>query len=186
MPKQADNYYVLTGGPGSGKTTLLKHLGARGMNIMPESGRAIIKAQMAIDGSALPWADRGLYAELMLSWDLRTYEAAEKLCGTVLFDRGLPDILGYLALEELEVPAHMVRAAQNYRYNATVFIAPPWKDIFNQDAERRQDFEIAERTFDAMRQIYTRLEYKIIELPFASIERRAEFVCAHIREKLPR
>lgn len=29
---------------------------------------------MAIGGSPLPWADRELFAELMLSWEMRTYQ----------------------------------------------------------------------------------------------------------------
>lgn len=36
------------------------------------------------------------YAERMLEQDLRTYSAAQPLPGRVIFDRGIPDILGYL------------------------------------------------------------------------------------------
>ena len=49
---------VLTGGPGSGKTTLLTALKNEGFEVMPESGRAIIQAEVEQCGSALPWADR--------------------------------------------------------------------------------------------------------------------------------
>lgn len=180
MQAQPNNCIVLTGGPGSGKTTLVDCLGARGMHIMPEAGRAIIQAQSAIDGPAVPWGDRALYAELMLSWELRAYAAAAGLPGPVLFDRGVPDIVGYLTLEGLEVPAHIARAAQACRYNTTVFIAPPWREIFHQDAERRQDFDTARRTCEAMRAVYTRLGYEILELPQAPVTDRADFVCARI------
>ena len=74
-----NSLFVITGGPGSGKSTLIAALAARGISVMPEAGRAIIRDQAAIGGSALPWADRAAYAELMLSWELRSYrEALEK------------------------------------------------------------------------------------------------------------
>jgi predicted ATPase len=60
----------------------------RGMTTMPEAGRAIIQDQVSIGGSALPWADRSAFAELMLSWELRSYREALQRCVPVLFDRG--------------------------------------------------------------------------------------------------
>ncbi|MFN4185265.1 MAG: hypothetical protein ACK4M6_10800 [Hyphomonas sp.] len=56
---------------------MLDGLRAQGMSVMPEAGRATIQAQSAIDGPGVPWGDRALYAELMLSWELR----AARLCG---------------------------------------------------------------------------------------------------------
>ncbi len=180
MPEPSNNYIVFTGGPGSGKTTLLNALCTQGMRVMPEAGRAIIQAQMAIDGPAVPWGDRALYAELMLSWELRAYAAAADLAGPVLFDRGLPDIVGYLTLEGLEVPAHVWRAVEDFRYNRSVFIAPPWPEIFRQDAERRQDQAVAERTYTAMVAVYTALDYRLIELPKAPVSERVAFIRARI------
>lgn len=180
MPALSNTYFVLTGGPGSGKTTLLECLRAQGMSVMPEAGRAIIQAQSAIDGPGVPWGDRALYAELMLIWELRAYRAAADLSGPVLFDRGLPDIVGYLTLEGLATPAHIRRAAGRYRYNSVVFIAPPWREIFHQDAERRQDFDTARRTCEAMRAAYTALGYQLVDLPCAPVSDRADFVRAQI------
>jgi hypothetical protein len=55
-----------------GKTTLIDALAAEGIRHMPEAGRAIIRDQVAIGGTALPWADRAAFAELMLGWELRS------------------------------------------------------------------------------------------------------------------
>lgn len=180
MPQEKTNCFILTGGPGSGKTTLLGHLAGQGITVMPEAGRAIIRSQMAIDGPALPWKDRALFAEHMLGWELRSWEAASPAAGPTLFDRGLPDIVGYLQLEGLDVPGHMLRAAADFRYNRCVFIAPPWPEIFHQDAERRQDFEKAQRTFAAMVRVYTALGYQLLELPRAPVAERADFIRAGI------
>jgi len=176
-----DRFYIITGGPGSGKSTLIAALAAQGRHAMPEAGRAIIQDQSAIGGSALPWADRALFAELMLAWELRSYREARALSGPVLFDRGVPDVTGYLRLCGLPVPAHVQCAAELFRYNRRVFIAPPWAEIFAQDAERKQDFAEAEATYRSLVETYTELEYELIELPRVSVAERAAFVLAACR-----
>ncbi|MGN7098157.1 AAA family ATPase [Brevundimonas diminuta] len=167
---------VLTGGPGSGKTTLLEALATAGHATSPEAGRTIIRRQQAIDGEALPWKDRALFAELMLDRELEAHARAESADGPVFFDRGVPDVVGYLTLCGLPVPAHMERAAQDIRYDRRVFIAPVWPEIFGQDAERKQDLDEARRTFDAMAETYPRFGYELIELPRAPVAERLDFV----------
>ena len=167
---------VLTGGPGSGQTTLLEALATAGHATSPEGGRAIIRRQQAIDGEALPWKDRALFAELMLDRELEAHARAESADGSVFFDRGVPDVVGYLTLCGLPVPAHMERAAQDIRYDRRVFIAPVWPEIFGQDAERKQDLDEARRTFDAMAETYPRFGYELIELPQAPVAERLAFV----------
>lgn len=172
----ADRLIVVTGGPGSGKTALIDHFAAHGYRTTPEAGRAIIRAQQMIGGTALPWADREMFAELMLSWEIRSHQAALTANGPVIFDRGVPDTIGYLTLCGLAVPDHVRRAAALYRYADPVFSAPPWPDIFRQDAERRQDMAEAERTYAAMIEAYETAGYRLVELPRAPVAERAEFI----------
>lgn len=178
--KAADRFIVVTGGPGSGKSTLIDALRAEGFRAMPESGRAIIQQQVAIGGTALPWADRRAFADLMLSWDLRSYQEAEAGSGLTLFDRGVPDVAGYLDLCGLPVPLHVQRAAERYRYRSPVFIAPPWPEIFTGDTERKQSPAEAEATYHAMVGAYSRLGYELLELPRGPIAERVAFVKAHL------
>ncbi len=152
---------------------------------MPEAGRAIIRDQVRIGGPALPWADRAMFAQMMLGWDLRSWHDAAAREGPVLLDRGIPDVVGYLALCALPVPAHVEAAARTYRYNRTVFIAPYWEAIFAQDAERKQDRQEAEATGRIMADTYARLGYRLVELPKASVQDRAAFVMEHIRASWP-
>lgn len=172
--------YIITGGPGSGKSTLLKALGQHGLPCMPEAGRAIIQHQLFIGGTALPWADRNLFAELMLSWDIRSYNEALQLNTSVLFDRGIPDVMGYLRLCNLTVPPHVEKAAQTYRYHQRVFIAPPWQEIFTRDEERKQSFEEAQATYKSLTEAYLELGYELLPLPLASVEERVKFVLENI------
>lgn len=172
---------VVTGGPGSGKTSLIEALAAAGYATSPEAGRAIIRRQQAIDGQALPWRDRALFAELMLDRELEAYARFEGEAGPVFFDRGTPDVVGYLSLCGLPIPAHVERAAREVRYDRRVFIAPVWPEIFAQDAERRQDLDEAQRTFDAMTEVYPRFGYELIELPKASVAERLALVLETLR-----
>lgn len=175
-----DHLHVVTGGPGSGKSSLIEALARRGIVVMPEAGRAIIRDQERIGGSALPWRDRALFAELMLAWELRSHGEASLLDRPLGMDRGVPDVLGYLALCGLPIPAHVEAAARLFRYNRRVFLAPYWDAIYVQDGERRQDRREAEATGRVMAETYTRLGYDLVALPLAGIEARADFVLGHL------
>ncbi|AJY29968.1 AAA domain protein [Burkholderia thailandensis 34] len=169
-------FFVITGGPGSGKSTLIDALAARGYARSHEAGRGVIRDQVAIGGHALPWRDRAAFAEMMLGWEMRSHHLARREHGPVFFDRGVPDVIGYLKLSALPVPAHLVAAAERFRYRRDAFIAPPWPEIYARDAERRQDYAEAVRTYDAMVDAYAACGYRLVELPRASVDERCRFV----------
>ncbi len=175
-----ERFHVVTGGPGSGKTSLIDELARAGYARTVEAGRAIIQDQLAIDGPALPWRDPSAFAELMLSWELRSYRMAELLSGPVFFDRGVTDLLGYLTLVGRPVPAHIARAAERFRYHRRVFVAPPWPQIYVQDTERKQTPEEAVRTYEALVAAYTRRGYELVRLPLVTVEERVRFVLEDI------
>ncbi|SFD25905.1 AAA family ATPase [Collimonas sp. OK412] len=177
-PKQL---IVITGGPGSGKSTLIDSLAQAGYARSIEAGRGVIQDQVAIGGHALPWQDTASFAELMLSWEMRSYHLAANMTGPVFFDRGVPDVAGYLQLLGLEIPAHVEKAALAFRYHPQVFIAPPWPEIFSQDKERKQTFEEAVRTYDSMVAIYAKYGYELIELPRTPVEERLRFILSRLQ-----
>lgn len=178
----ADRFVVITGGPGSGKSTLIAALSQAGCNTSEEVGRQIIKEQVRIGGKALPWVDPLLFAEMMLSREMHAYGAQAAVQDRVFFDRGVPDVIGYLRLLGLPVPPHMEKAAELLRYNRRVLIAPPWRDIFGQDSERKQDFDEARRTYDAMVTTYRDFGYALLELPCAAVDIRLRFVLETLRQ----
>lgn len=176
----ASNLFVLTGGPGSGKSTLVSALRERGFMTVDESGRAIIREELAEGGDALPWGDRARFAQRMLDRETENHARMRESSATVIFDRGIPDVIGYLRLCDLPVPAAADEAARIWRYNPLVFIAPFWAQIYAQDAERKQSAEEAERTYLTMHAVYSEYGYELAELPLATVEERTEFVLARI------
>ena len=180
MTKLAPRRIVITGGPGAGKTSLIDALERRGFPRAFEAGRAIIRGQVEVGGTALPWADREAYARLMLLEDSRIHAGAQVLSGPVFFDRGVPDIVGYLRLCGLPIPEDLAAAALALSYDPLVFSAPPWPEIFVNDAERKQDFAEAVRTHTVMAQVYAELGYTLVELPRASVEDRVDFVLERV------
>jgi predicted ATPase len=94
----------------------------------------------------------------------------------LFFDRGAPDVLGYLRLSGVPVPGHVERAAAVFRYYRRVFINPPWREIFQQDRERKQGFDEAVRTYDVLVATYTTYGYELVEIPRVSVEQRVRFV----------
>jgi predicted ATPase len=107
---------------------------------------------------------------------MRSHHLPREQAGPTFFDRGMPDVAGYLRLLGLPVPAHVAKAVEAFRYNRRVFIAPPWPDIFRQDAERRQSFDEAVRTYQAMVATYGEYGCELIELPRSSVAERVRFV----------
>ncbi|MFD2101318.1 AAA family ATPase [Flagellimonas iocasae] len=103
-------YYVITGGPGVGKTTLLQELKKRGMPVVPEIARELIKEQQAMGGEAIPWKNKKLYMELMFQSSVESFE--QTINGTngsdpIFFDRGFLDALCYAALEDTPIEQEM-------------------------------------------------------------------------------
>ena len=179
MAARAAPLYAITGGPCAGKTSLVEGIAAAGYAVVPEAGRVVIREQQDTDGRALPSVDQLAFARAMLSRDLAAYDRHRSAAAPVFFDRGIPDVAGYLALEGLPVPDD-VRHAMRTRPYARVFICPPWPEIYVTDAERKQTPETAARTYEAMAATYTVLGYALVEVPRASLADRARFVLSAV------
>ncbi|MET0693771.1 MAG: AAA family ATPase [Propionibacteriaceae bacterium] len=173
-----DHCYVISGGPGSGKSTLLAELAAMGYTCLPEGARSIIAAHASIGSDVRQ--DLRLFGELTLSWDMRSWAEAAAMAGPVFSDRGLGELVTFFESQVGDVPAHVWRAAREWRYNSTVFVAPFWAEIYRQDEERVQSAEFAASVYAPTVEIYRRLDYDVVELPRVSPRERAEFVLTHL------
>lgn len=170
-----DMYVILTGGPGGGKSSILKALGDRGYLCVDEVARDLIKQEVAAGGGALPWKDSETFRDNMFREKIKVYESIDHE-GVVFFDRGLIDCLAYSRLIDAKIPEEMDQISRNTRFNKIVFVTPPWKEIYQNDEERKQSFQEAIETYDQIVAAYREYGYETVDLPKVSVEKRIEFI----------
>lgn len=166
---------VITGGPGAGKTTLLLALQARGYTIVGDSARAIIQERRRRGLSPRPNAYEFVHETLRMDIENFVHHAATP--GHVFFDRSVLDALCGLdrvtPLNESELSMWLSK----YQYCSKVFLLPPWKAIYVNDAERDHTFEHAESVYSTVQEWYRRLDrYQVIEVPKVSVAERCTYV----------
>jgi predicted ATPase len=166
------NFFLFTGGPGVGKTTLLRHLQGLGEPVVEETHRAVIAEQVAAGSRALPWDDYAAYCELCVRRDIAKFDDHAQTPGGLFFDRGILDGFD----PRWTPPPDLLAAARARRYNHQVFVFPPWREIYEIDAERRQDWTEAEATFGRVLGVIDRFGYEAIVVPPADVAERAAFV----------
>ena len=167
---------VISGCSGGGKSSLLAALKCAGFAVYEEPGRQIVKEQQFIGGGALPWSDARGFVELAASRALHQRISAGREGRVVFFDRGIIDALSFLEHLGLAVPAHLEAAAQRLRYASTVFMTPPWREIFRNDPQRPHSFEDAVANYASLRRTYQRLGYRLVELPKEPLDTRLRYL----------
>src|SRR5437773_8967984 len=136
---------VITGGPGAGKTTLLLALQARGFTIVGDSARTIIQDRRRRGLSPRPEACEFVHETLRMDIENFVHHAATP--GHVFFERSvLESLCGLDSLTPLN-ESELSMWLSKYQYCSKVFVLPPWKAIYVNDAERDHTFEHAESVY---------------------------------------
>jgi predicted ATPase len=86
----------------------------------------------------------------------------------------------------LSIPEHLAAAVDRFRYHETVFMMPPWPEIFSNDDQRKHSFEDALASYAPLLRAYERFGYRIIFVPKLDVSARADFVVYHLKESQPR
>jgi predicted ATPase len=169
--------FVIAGGPGSGKSTLINALSESGEICYEESSRVLIREQLARGGRIVPWGDLAAFAR-ECSERMQAQIAHSACRGTCFFDRGRPDLIGYLSRDGRSAPAEWRSASRAYA--SVVFFAPPWREIFLNDAERPQTFDEAQELSTHIRRAYLDCGFHIIELVIGSVADRRRQVLDYL------
>ena len=164
---------IVTGAPGTGKTTLLGSLTHLGV-VVPEPAREVIAEHRQSTGESSLDHRPELFLDRLLARSISAFDSVAE-SSLVLFDRGLPDCVTYAEIFGLDTePAR--RAAFERRYENTVFICPPWREIYTTDDLRRATFQQVEDFHESLMKAYASLGYQLIEVPRSPSTERVGFV----------
>lgn len=170
--------FIISGGPGSGKTTLLNEL-SKLYNVSSEVSRQIIKEQQLSGGILMPWMDMVGFGKICYD---RMMDLLQKSDDDItFFDRGIPDIVAYLRHQRLNVDERYLKC-KDYYYK-TVFMCPPWEDIYANDEQRPQTFEESIDIFYELMEVYKQMGFTVILLPAVSVKERADFIEKEIKKQ---
>ena len=78
----------------------------------------------------------------------------------------------------------MTKAAELFRYARTVFVMPPWREIYQNDAERKQDFAEAIASYDLAVSTYREFGYEPVDVPKVSVTERVQFILERVEATL--
>lgn len=169
---------ILTGGPGTGKTSIISHLKEEGHSCFEEISREIIRDELEKGSNVLPWSDLNAFTHKVLEGRVTDYKAAkDPLC---FYDRSVYDAIAYLHLDGVEVLPEWDSLGRELAYYPTVFITPPWKEIFHQDNERKESYQQLVELHEVLIKTYQSYGYELLEVPKLSIADRAHYILNHL------
>lgn len=159
---------VITGCSGGGKSTLLAELASRGHAVVEEPGRRVIASERAQGTNGFPWENATRFTDLAFWMAVGDHGAAEE--DPTFFDRSALDQAAWCARQGLAPPGELPQ------YDPEVFLAPPWREIFTQDTDRRHGFEVAVAEYGDLVQRLPGWGYRCHVLPKTSVPERADWV----------
>lgn len=166
--------YIITGAPGTGKTSLINALKQQGHSCYDEVSRKIIIKQQKIGNDKTPWGDLSGFVNLVYQQTIKELNIPVKQ--NTFVDRGLPDSIAYLRARSYKVPEYLVRFPFETYYESTIFLAPPWEEIYANDPQRPQSSQEAFRIHKYLVEVYQSLHFSIKILPKEMIEKRIDFI----------
>ncbi|MEP4947750.1 MAG: ATP-binding protein, partial [Flavobacteriaceae bacterium] len=97
------------------------------------------------------------------------------------FDRGVPDVLAYMDFFNQPYPQDFVEVCENHKYDS-IFVVPPWKEIYVSDNERLETFAEAEKIHHALINTYSKFGYNPIIVPKNPVDVRIAFVLETLKQ----
>lgn len=174
---------VITGGPGSGKTALIKFLEQENHFVMHEISRDVTLEAKKQGIDQLFLEDPILFSQKLLEGRLKQFHEANNCAAKVIFyDRGMPDVTAYMDFTNTTYPNNFPQTCLDNQYDA-IFVLPPWEAIYEQDNERYESFEQAEKIFHFLKSSYKNYGYNVQEVPVGTIKERAQYILDSLKNK---
>ena len=158
------------------RTLQNSHFSENGFQCQHEIFRDVILEAQKEGIDQLFLTDPILFSKKLLEGRLKQFEDIHHFENAPIFyDRGLPDITAYMDFTKVNYLDDFEKVCYNNRYD-TVFLLPPWKEIYKQDNERYESFQEAEEIHNCLLKGYEKYGYEVIEVPFGTLASRMEFI----------
>ena len=174
-----DNFIVITGGPGAGKSTILDGLSKLGYEFVGETARTIIKDRISRGLSPRPNPDE--FARQIFDIDFKNYIDNINASQPLFFDRSFLDSAAMLFEATRTETLSVTEILNTYRFRKSVFIAPPWKEIYQNDSERDQSYKDSVEIYKMLYKWYDLNDYTLIQIPKSDIDSRIHFILDNIK-----
>lgn len=169
---------VISGGPATGKTSIIYQLEEMGYACYHEISREIISAEVAKGTDVVPWQNLKAFSDLVFKGRLNQFDSAQD--GVQFYDRSLIDTLAYMRKDGLHIPQAWEREIAERKYSQTVFITPPWHEIFGNDHERRESWEQLLHIHEYLVSGYQEAGYTVCEVPKLPVNERVAFILKNL------
>lgn len=174
---------VISGCSSGGKSTLLSELSNQGYTVVEEVGRKLVKEQLEFNSGITPWEQPQLFCKLLIDKSIEAYHQAKKIKNAkdknIFFDRSFLEGISYFQTLEIHDYDHVV---DELRYYSTIYMTPPWEEIFSQDKERKNTFENAINEYNRLMISYPKYGYKISVIPKTTVKERVDFLLSSISD----
>ncbi|MBN9231981.1 MAG: AAA family ATPase, partial [Legionella sp.] len=118
-----------------------------------------------------------LFCELLIHKSIDAFHQAKIIQSAqkdvIFFDRCILEGINYFKNLGIDKYDHLIG---ELRYYPTIFMAPPWKEIYHNDEERQHSFESALNEYEQISKFYPNCGYQIIKLPKVNVKERVKFM----------
>ncbi len=163
--------HVLSGCSGGGKSTLLRALQARGHPVFEEPGRRVVAEGIS------PHATPERFALRCLELAAVDHAAGAGLC---FYDRSALDAVVWFLRTGRALPEDFTDVVTRLRYAPTVFLVPPWPEIYRRDDARQHGLEEALAEYHALCDRLPDLGYRVEIVPKRPVPERADWIEARV------
>ncbi len=179
--------YIFTGGPCCGKTTVINEMRERGYQVCPEAFGQLYKeakSQGVLHEFLKPTVAQRY---IVVNRHLQLEEALD-ISKPSFLDRGIPDAIFYGYYLKINMPEDLMQLFQDHRHDyAKVFFFEPVPTYYStplpiEHKERHESQQEALAIHKALLEGYEKHGFKVVHVPFDSVEKRIDFILKHIQD----
>jgi predicted ATPase len=173
---QSTGWIVLTGAPCSGKTAVVNALQAQGYQVVAETARTYIDAQLRRGLSLSQIKADPLRFEQAILRRKMAVESGLPPEATIFLDRAVPDSIAYFTAAGLAAREPLA-ASRRVRYRKVFLLR---RLPFIRDTVRGEDAALAVLLERLLHESYTGLGYRPIPVPALAVPERVAFILQHL------